>query len=86
MRFLGFLGQRVYGQIQHHLLMLPRDGFGVGIGRFGPYFFSRIIIYIEHGSLLFEILLYSFCSLFIPFIASHYCFNCWLEGSEEKGM
>ena len=86
MRFLGFLGRRVIWP-NTASLMLPRDGFGDGDGRLGPFVFSRIIIYIEHGSVLFEIALYSFCSLFYPFyFANHYCFNCWFEGSEEKGM
>ena len=61
---LGFLGQRVIWP-NTASLMLPRDGFEDG--RLGPFVFSRIIVYIKHGSLLFQLALYSFCSLFYPF-------------------
>ena len=52
MGFLGFLGQKVIWPNTASFTMLPRDGFEVG--RLGPFIFSRIIVYIEHGSLLFE--------------------------------
>ena len=85
MRFLGFLGQRVIWP-NTASLMLPRDGFGDGDGSLGPFVSSRIIVYIEHGSVLFEIALYSFCSLFYPFYLQAIIVSITgLRGVKKKG-
>ena len=84
MRFLGFLGQRVIWPNTASLMMLPRDGVGVGswdLSSQPDHFINRAWVII-----LFERSVASYCSLSYPFIANHHCFEIvGLRGVRKRG-